>query len=36
MKNFKDEKGGLRGPVLLWLIGVPVPVILLIMLFRGC
>ena len=40
MKNIKKalskEGGGLRGGLLLWLIGVPLPVILLISLFRGC
>ena len=31
-----DEKGKLGTGVLLWLIGVPIPVILLIMLFQSC
>ncbi len=30
------EKGGLRGGLLLWLIGVPLPLILLFYLLRGC
>lgn len=40
MKNTKNgvrgERGGLRGGILLWLIGVPIPVILLLSLIRGC
>lgn len=38
MRNLfrKDEKGGLRGGILLWLIGVPLPIILLFSLLRGC
>jgi len=40
MKNAKQglrgQKGGLGGGLLLWLIGIPIPVILLIALLRGC
>ena len=36
IKNLVNQKGGLRGGLLLWLIGVPIPVILLISLLRGC
>lgn len=35
-KNSLGERGGLRGGILLWLIGVPIPIILLISLLRGC
>jgi hypothetical protein len=33
--NRKDEKGGM-GYILLWLLGVPIPVLLIIFLLRGC
>jgi len=40
MKNIKlngnAEEGGLRGGILMWLIGVPIPIIVLISLFNGC
>jgi len=38
MRTFldRDPKGGLRVSVLLWLIGVPIPLILLFSLLRGC
>lgn len=36
MKLIKSENGGLRGGILLWLIGVPIPIILLIHLLGGC
>lgn len=32
----ENQKGGLRGGLLMWLIGVPIPVILLFSLFKGC
>jgi hypothetical protein len=35
MKILKDEKGAL-GWGLLWLIGVPVPILLILFLVRGC
>jgi hypothetical protein len=35
-KNQNDEKGGLRAGVLMWLIGIPLPLILLFYLLRGC
>jgi len=35
MKNFKDQKGKI-GYILLWLMGVPVSVLILIFLLRGC
>ncbi len=31
----KNQKGGLRGGLLMWLIGVPIPVILLFSLLGG-
>jgi hypothetical protein len=37
MKNkLGNSKGGLRGGIFLWLIGVPLPLILLFSLLRGC
>ena len=36
MKKFINNKGGIGADVLLWMIGVPLPVILLISLLRGC
>lgn len=36
MKTDREhERGGLRGALLLWLIGVPIPVILVILLLTG-
>jgi hypothetical protein len=35
MKILKDEKGAL-GWVLLWLIGIPVPILIILFLVRGC
>lgn len=32
----RDKKGGIGFDVILWLIGVPLPVIILISLLRGC
>jgi len=34
--KLKDQRGSLSGNLLLWLLGVPLPVILLISLLRGC
>jgi len=31
-----SEEGGLRGSLLLWLLGVPIPVIVLLSVLRGC
>jgi hypothetical protein len=31
-----NEKGALRGGLLLWLLGVPLPLILLFYFMRGC
>lgn len=31
----KNDKGGM-GYILLWLLGVPIPVLLIIFLLRGC
>jgi hypothetical protein len=31
-----NQKGGLKLSALLWLIGVPIPVIIVIFLLRGC
>lgn len=35
LKN-NGEKGAAKAGILLWLLGVPIPVILLILLFKGC
>jgi hypothetical protein len=38
-RTVKDEAmrtGGKVHPILLWLLGVPIPLILLILLLRGC
>jgi hypothetical protein len=35
MRNFRDQQGKL-GYILLWLMGVPVSVLILIFLLRGC
>lgn len=35
MQDFKDQRGKV-GYVILWLLGVPVSVLLLIFLLRGC
>lgn len=35
-KDARGEAGGLRGGILLWLLGVPLPLILLFSLLRGC
>ena len=35
MKILKDDKGAL-GWGLLWLIGIPVPILLILFLVRGC
>ena len=34
--KWEDEEGGLRGSLILWLLGVPLPLIFLFYLFRGC
>lgn len=35
MANFKDQRGKV-GYIILWLMGVPVSILLLIFLLRGC
>ena len=35
MRNFKNQEGKL-GYIILWLMGVPVSVLILIFLLRGC
>jgi hypothetical protein len=35
MRDFKNEKGKI-GYIILWLMGVPVSVLILIFLLRGC
>lgn len=35
MKFFNNEKGAI-GWILLWAIGIPVPILLLLFLVRGC
>ena len=33
----KSEKGGVKPAILLWALGIPIPIVLLILLFtRGC
>jgi len=36
MQSYLDRQPGKTGWLLLWLIGVPVPVLLLLFLVRGC
>jgi hypothetical protein len=31
-----NEKGRVKVPILLWALGVPLPIVLLVLLFRGC
>jgi hypothetical protein len=31
-----EESGKLRSGILMWLLGIPIPIILLIFLFKGC
>jgi hypothetical protein len=33
--NLKNEKGAM-GYILLWLLGIPIPVLLIVFLLRGC
>jgi hypothetical protein len=35
MKNLKNEKGAI-GWILLWAIGIPIPILLLLFMVRGC
>ncbi len=35
-KKFQNEKGKLGPYILLWLIGVPLPLLFLVGFFRGC
>jgi hypothetical protein len=30
------ESGRVKVPILLWALGVPLPIVLLVLLFRGC
>jgi hypothetical protein len=34
--NFKHSADGKIGWILLWLIGVPIPILLILFLLRGC
>ena len=34
--NEKTKQAGAAGYILLWLLGIPIPVLLLIFLLRGC
>ncbi len=36
MKTIKNYLGGVKVPVILWLLGVPLPIIFIIFLMRGC
>jgi hypothetical protein len=35
MKNIKNEKGAI-GWILLWALGIPIPILLLFFVLRGC
>jgi hypothetical protein len=35
MKNIKNEKGAI-GWILLWVLGIPIPILLLFFVLRGC
>jgi len=34
--KLKNEKGGAGGYFILWLLGIPLPILLLISMLRGC
>ena len=36
LENINSERGSIGGGVLLWMLGVPLPVILLISMMRNC
>lgn len=36
MEQPTKESGKVRPAVLLWALGVPIPIVILILLFRGC
>jgi len=36
LKMFRNNQAGKIGYILLWLIGVPIPILILIYLVRGC
>jgi hypothetical protein len=36
IEKLRSERGGIGGGVLLWLLGVPLPVILLISIMKSC
>jgi hypothetical protein len=35
MNNFKNQKGAI-GWILLWVLGIPIPILLLLFVVRGC
>ncbi len=35
MENLRNQKGAI-GWILLWLLGIPIPILLLLFLVRGC
>jgi hypothetical protein len=35
-RNLADARGGKVGWIILWLLGVPIPILLLLFLLRGC
>lgn len=35
-RDDSGERGGVKPMVLLWALGIPIPLILLILLFKGC
>jgi len=35
-RTVRDQSGKIRPMVLLWAIGIPLPIVLIIMLVRGC
>jgi hypothetical protein len=36
LEKIKNERGGIGGGLLLWIVGVPLPVIILISMMRSC
>jgi hypothetical protein len=36
MKQHKSETGKVKPVILMWALGIPIPIIILILLFRGC
>jgi len=36
IKKLKEEKGSIGGGLILWVIGAPLPIILLVMMMKSC